>query len=87
MKKDEEKKEDVAVTENNVKVGSLEPENEIKPSTPSDSQNFAKTVITKQLSIKLPEDVHRKLKSKVALEGGSAIQVVTRLVMEYVEAK
>lgn len=40
----------------------------------------------KSINIKLPEDVHRQLKSKCALEGESASKVVTRLIDEYVKA-
>lgn len=40
----------------------------------------------KSINIKLPEEVHRKLKSKCALEGESAAKVVTRLIEEYVKA-
>ena len=40
----------------------------------------------KSINIKLPEDVHRQLKSKCALEGESTSKVVTRLIDEYVKA-
>lgn len=40
----------------------------------------------KSINIKLPEDVHRQLKSKAALEGESTAKVVRRLIDEYVKA-
>ena len=40
----------------------------------------------KSINIKLPEDVHRQLKSKAALDGESTSKVVTRLINEYVKA-
>ncbi|MDD2463144.1 MAG: plasmid partition protein ParG [Desulfobulbus sp.] len=40
----------------------------------------------KSINIKLPEEVHRKLKSKAALDGESTSKVVTRLIDEYVKA-
>lgn len=40
----------------------------------------------KSINIKLPEDVHRHLKSKAALEGESTAKVVRRLIDEYVKA-
>jgi hypothetical protein len=38
----------------------------------------------KTMSIKLPEDVHRKLKSKCALDGESTGNVMKRLINEYI---
>lgn len=40
----------------------------------------------KSINIKLPEDVHRQLKSKSALEGESTAKVVSRLIDEYLKA-
>lgn len=40
----------------------------------------------KSINIKLPEDVHRQLKSKAALEGESTAKVLRRLIDEYVKA-
>jgi hypothetical protein len=38
----------------------------------------------KTMSIKLPEDVHRKLKSKCALDGESTGNVMKKLINEYI---
>ena len=38
----------------------------------------------KHLTIKLPEDLHRKLKSKAALEGENVKNIMQRLVLESV---
>lgn len=40
----------------------------------------------KSINIKLPEDVHRQLKSKAALDGESTSKVVRKLIDEYVKA-
>ncbi len=58
--------------------------------TKEEKKGSSETVDTqvklKSINIKLPEDVHRKLKSKSALEGESTAKVVRRLIDEYVKA-
>lgn len=86
MKKEETKKESVTVIGNGDGLDNLDSdlgETTVSPTT----QNPAPLAVTKQLSIKLPIQVHRKLKALCALEDASAIQLVTRLVMEYIEGK
>ena len=39
----------------------------------------------KHLSIKLPENIHRKLKAKSALDGESTGNVLKRLINDYIE--
>ncbi len=39
----------------------------------------------KNISIKLPEDIHRKLKAKCAMEGESAGNVMKRLIDDYIK--
>lgn len=39
----------------------------------------------KNISIKLPEDIHRKLKAKCAMDGESAGNVMKRLIAEYIK--
>lgn len=41
----------------------------------------------KNISIKIPEDVHRKLKAKCAMEGQSAGNVLKRLIDEYIDGE
>jgi len=41
----------------------------------------------KSINVKLPEDVHRKLKAKVALEGENSGNVLKRLIDEYLKEK
>ena len=38
----------------------------------------------KHLSIKLPEDIHRKLKAKSAMEGQSTGNILKRLINDYI---
>ena len=39
----------------------------------------------KNISIKLPEDIHRKLKAKCAMDGESTGNVLKRLIDEYIK--
>ncbi len=39
----------------------------------------------KNISIKIPEDIHRKLKAKCAMEGQSAGNVLKRLIGDYIK--
>jgi predicted HicB family RNase H-like nuclease len=48
----------------------------------SDSMKTPKTK-WKQLTIRIPEEVHRALKIRVAEEGGSMAEVIEKLVREY----
>jgi len=42
------------------------------------------TLKIKNISIKLPEDIHRKLKSKCAMDGESTGNVLKRLIDDYI---
>lgn len=41
----------------------------------------------KQVTLRLPEDLHRKLKVKVAQEGTTITEILLRLVKKYVESE
>ena len=56
---------------------------EEKKGTPESTDTQIKL---KSINIKLPEEVHRKLKSKAALEGESTAKVVRRLIDDYIKA-
>lgn len=85
MKKENVRIDETAVIEENLDANNSASETTVQSQTASETDISKETIKTKQLSIKLPENIHRKLKAKVALEGESAIKVVTRLVMNYVE--
>lgn len=76
--------------------GQVQPENEqeIKTELPvqedtglkSEDVKVADTIVKiKNISIKLPEDIHRKLKSKCAMDGESTGSVMKRLIDEYIK--
>jgi len=43
------------------------------------------TIKLKSINIKIPEDLHRKLKSKSALEGESTGSIMKRLIADYIK--
>ena len=57
----------------------------IKPETIKSTETTTTTEKTKHLTLKIPENLHRRLKAKIAMEGGNAKSVLNRLITEYVE--
>ncbi len=55
-----------------------------KPVTDNLEEKVKPEVKLKHLTIKLPEDTHRKLKAKAALEGENVKNLMQKLVLEYV---
>ena len=62
------------------------PVNVIKEDKKGSPETADKQTKLKSINLKLPEDVHCQLKSKVALEGESTAKVVRRLIDEYLKA-
>lgn len=61
------------------------PVQEVKDLEPEDVKVADAIVKIKNISIKLPEDIHRKLKAKCAMDGESAGNVLKRLIDEYIK--
>lgn len=61
------------------------PAQEEKDLEPEDVKATHSVVKIKNISIKLPEDIHRKLKAKCAMDGESTGNVLKRLIDEYIK--
>jgi hypothetical protein len=71
------------VKDQEVKIG--EQVHEEKDGKSEDAKQPVVEVKIKNISIKLPEDIHRKLKSKCAMDGMSTGSVMKRLIDAYVK--
>lgn len=74
--------------ENAVKVQVVEevvPVQDGKDITAEDVKVADTVVKIKNLSIKLPEEIHRKLKAKCAMDGQSTGNVIKRLIDDYLK--
>ena len=71
------------VKDQEVKIGEqVQEEKDLKP---EDAKEPVVEGKIKNISIKLPEDIHRKLKSKCAMDGMSTGSVLKRLIDEYIK--
>lgn len=70
-------------TDKPVEIKKEEKVEDIKPVEVMDTVQVA--VKLKSINVKLPEEIHRKLKAKVALEGENTGNVLKRLIDEYLK--
>lgn len=86
LEKDQEVKIEVQVQpENDQEIKTESPVQEEKEPKSEDIKVTDKMVKIKNISIKLPEDIHRKLKSKCAMDGESTGNVMKRLIDDYIK--
>lgn len=77
----------MAVTKKKEKTMAEKAEEQIKEKAGITTNNEMPPVVPvklKHLSIKLPEDIHRKLKAKSAMDGESTGNILKRLINNYI---